>query len=117
MAPLGVSKPGKLVLSHAPHIIIERTKRERARADTILVKNQTSFWTVVNLNFVSPDMATMRPMIDLSPMAKTTPAQEPCTTKVEASARLRVSRALCDVGSTTPGIISLERCQSAKSLG
>jgi len=57
----------------------------------------TYFWIVVILNLVSPDMETMRPMTDLSPVAKTTPVQVPWTTKVDARARLRVSRAFCEV--------------------
>jgi len=43
MAPLAVSKPGKLVLSHAAHTMIDITKSDKARAETIFVKNQTSF--------------------------------------------------------------------------
>jgi hypothetical protein len=88
IAPLAVSKPGKDVLSQAPHAMIEMTKREMAMAEMIFVKNQISRWTVVNLNFVAPDMATRTPMTDLSPMAKTTPVQAPWTTNVEVNARL-----------------------------
>lgn len=87
--------------------MIEMQNIDNAIKETIFVKNQTSFWTVVSLNLVSPDMATMRPMTDLSPMAKTTPRQLPWTTNVEVSARLRVSRAFSDVASTVPGIMSL----------
>jgi hypothetical protein len=110
MAPLAFSKPGKLVLSHTPHTSMAMPKNDKARAEMILVKNQTSFWTVVNLNFLSPDMATMRPITDLSPMANTTPVQEPWTTNVDVNAMLRVSRALSEVASTTPGIMAL-RCE------
>src|SRR5271154_4349506 len=79
-----------------------------ATPDMILVKNQTSFWMVVSLNLVSPDMATTRPMIDLSPIAKTTPVHVPWTTKVEVRARLRLSNGFWEVESTVPGTISLE---------
>jgi hypothetical protein len=47
-------------------------------------------------------------MTVLSPVANTTPWQVPCTTKVDVSARLRVSRALSDVASRDPGTISLQ---------
>lgn len=72
-----------------------------------LVKNQISLWMVVNLNFVSPDMRTRRPMTVRSPVANTTPRQLPCVTNVELSAKLRVSRAFSEVASRDPGIISL----------
>jgi len=77
IAALAVSKPGKDVLNQAAHTIIAMQKRLKARAEIILVKNQTSFCTVVSLNFVSPDMATMRPMMVLSPVANTTPVHFP----------------------------------------
>jgi hypothetical protein len=77
IAPLAVSKPGKDFFNQAAHTIIEMQKRPNATAEIILVKNQTSFWTVVSLNFVSPDMATMRPMMVLSPVANTTPVHFP----------------------------------------
>jgi hypothetical protein len=108
IASLAVSKPGKLFLNHAAQTIIAIQNEERAREEMILVKNQISRWTVVSLNLVSPDIATMRPMIDLSPMAKTTAVQLPWTTKVELRARLRVSSALGDVEWTVPGTMSLE---------
>lgn len=47
--------------------------------------------------------------MDLSPMANTTPVHAPWMTKVEVRARLRVSSALSDVGSTVPGIGLLEK--------
>jgi hypothetical protein len=52
-------------------------------------------------------IATILPMTLLSPIAKTTPVQDPWTTNVELSARLRVSSALSDVGSMAPGTRSL----------
>ena len=97
MASLAVSKPGNVFFNQAAHTIIEMQKRLKATAEMILVKNHTSFCTVVSLNFVSPDMETIRPMIVLSPVANTTPVHFPCTTKVEVKARLRVSIALLDV--------------------
>ncbi|KAI1795693.1 hypothetical protein LXA43DRAFT_1178693 [Ganoderma leucocontextum] len=51
---------------------------------------------LVSLNLVWPDVATMRPVTDLSPMAKATRVQLPWTVKVDASARLRVSSAFSD---------------------
>ena len=107
MAPLAVSKPGKVLLNQAAHTIMEIQKRLRAIAEIIFVKNQTSFCTVVSLNFESPDMATIRPMMVLSPVANTTPVHFPWTTKVELRARLRVSIALSEVDVTVPVIISL----------
>jgi hypothetical protein len=86
---------------------MEIEKKESAMDEIILVKNHTSFWTVVSLNLSCPDIATMRPITVLSPIAKTTPVHVPWTTKVEVRARLRVSRALSDVNSTTPGTRSL----------
>jgi hypothetical protein len=65
--------------------------------DATYAKVKTYFWMVVILNFVSPDIATIRPMMVLSPVAKTTPVQVPWITKVDESARLRVSRAFCEV--------------------
>jgi hypothetical protein len=61
----------------------------------------------VILNLVSPDMATMRPIVDLSPIAKTIPLQVPWATKVDESARLCVSRGLSDVAVRLPGMGSL----------
>ena len=107
IATLAFSKPGKAFLNQAAHTIMEIQKSPRATAEIILVKNQTSLCTVVSLNLVSPDMATIRPMMVLSPMAKTTPVQFPWTTKVELRARLRVSIALSEVDVTVPGIVSL----------
>ena len=107
IAPLAVSNPGKDFLNQAAHTIMEIQKRLRAIAEIIFVKNQTSFCTVVSLNFESPDMATIRPMMVLSPVANTTPVHFPWTTKVELRARLRVSIALSEVAVTVPGIISL----------
>jgi hypothetical protein len=63
----------------------------------------------VILNLLSPDMATIRPMVELSPMAKTMPVQVPCVTKVDESARLRVSKGLSDVDVRLPAMGSLER--------
>ena len=83
-------------------------KSDRAKVEMTLVKNQISFWMVVSLNFVSPDMRTKRPMTVRSPVANTTPRQVPCVTNVEVRAKLRVSRALSEVASRDPGIISLE---------
>ena len=77
IAPLAVSKPGKDFFNQAAHTIIEMQKRLKATAEIILVKNQTSLCTVVSLNFVSPDIATMRPMMVLSPVANTTPVHFP----------------------------------------
>ena len=77
IAPLAVSKPGKDFFNQAAHTMIEKKKRPKATAEIILVKNQTSFWTVVSLNFVSPDMATMQPMMVLSPMGNTTQVHFP----------------------------------------
>ena len=77
IAELAVKKPGKDLLNQVAHTIIEMQKRLKATVETILVKNQTSFCTVVSLNFVSPDMATMRPMMVLSPVANTTPVHFP----------------------------------------
>jgi hypothetical protein len=71
IAPLAVSKPWKALLNEAAHTVTEIQKRPRATAEIILVKNQTSFCTVVSLNLVSPDMARIRPMMVLSPVAKT----------------------------------------------
>ena len=107
IAPLAFSKPGKAFLNQATHTIMEIQKSARATAEIIFVKNQTSLCTVVNLNLVSPDMATIRPMMVLSPVAKTTPVHFPWTTKVELNARLRVSIAFSEVDVTVPGIISL----------
>jgi len=107
IAPLAVSKPGKLGLSQNPQVRMETQKSKKAMVHIIFEKNQTSFWTVVNLNLDVPDMATMRPITDLSPMAKTTPVQVPCTTNVEESARLRVSSAFNAVASTSPETTSL----------
>ena len=105
IATLAVSNPGKCFLIKAAHTIMEIQKNPRARAEIIFVKNQTSFCTVVSLNFVSPDMLTIRPMMVLSPVAKTTPVHFPWTTMVELRARLRVSIGLFEVESTVPGII------------
>ena len=77
MAPLAVSKPGKLLRSQAAQMMSERAKRPSASVETIFVKNQISFCTVVSLNLLLPDIATMRPMTDLSPIANTTPVQLP----------------------------------------
>ena len=77
IAALAFSKPGKVFLNQAAHTIMEIQKRVRATAEIIFVKNQTSFCTVVSLNLVSPDMATIRPMMVLSPVAKTTPVHFP----------------------------------------
>ena len=107
IASLAFSKSGNAFLNQAAHKMMEIQKNPRATAEIIFVKNQTSFCKVVSLNFVSPDMATIRPMIVLSPVAKTTPVHFPCTTKVELRARLRVSIALSEVDKTVPGIISL----------
>jgi hypothetical protein len=108
MAEDAVSYPGYDTRSQTPYRRIDKQKKKSARHEIILVKNHTSFWIVVSLNFVSPDILTRRPMIVLSPVANTTPWQVPCTTKVEVSARLRVSRALSDVASRDPGTISLQ---------
>ena len=105
IAPPTVSNPGKAFLSQAAHTIKEIQKSPRATAEIIFVKYHTSFCTVVSLNFVSRDMATIRPMIVLSPVAKTTPLHFPWTTKVELRARLRVSIALSEVDKTVPGVI------------
>ena len=86
---------------------MEIQKSARATAEIIFVKNQTSLCTVVSLNLVSPNMATIRPMMVLSPVVKTTPVHFPWTTKVELNARLRVSIAFSEVDVTVPGIISL----------
>lgn len=51
-------------------MMIESTNRVRAREEKILVRNQTSRWTVVSLNLVSPDTATIRPITVLSPDGK-----------------------------------------------
>ena len=107
IATLASSNPGKAFLNQAAHTIMEIQKSPSATPEIIFVKNQTSFCTVVSLNLVSPDMATIRPMIVLSPVAKTTPVHFPWTTKVELRARLRVSIALSEVDMTVPGIISL----------
>jgi hypothetical protein len=77
IAALAVSNPGKDFLNQAAHTIIEMQNKPKATAEIILVKNQISFCTVVSLNFVSPDMATMRPMMVLSPVANTTPVHCP----------------------------------------
>lgn len=116
MASLASSKPGKLFLNQAAHTMMEMTKSPNARAEMIFVKNHTSRWTVVSLNFVSPDIATMRPMTVLSPIAKTMPVQVPWTTNVEVRARLRVSRALSDVASIEPGIMSLSERQHCTTV-
>ena len=105
IAPLAVSNPGKDFFNQAAHIIMEIQKSPRATAEIILVKNQTSLCTVVSLNFVSRDIATIRPMMVLSPVAKTTPMHFPLTTKVELRARLRVSIAFSEVDKTVPGVI------------
>jgi hypothetical protein len=96
--------------------IIEMQNRDRAIPDMIFVKNWTSRWTVVNLDFISPDMATIRPMIVLSPMANTTPVHDPWTTKVELMALLRVSSALGYVERTVPGD-HVTVVESKKSVG
>ena len=105
IAFLADSNPGKVFLDQVAHTIMEIQKNPRATAEMIFVKNHTSFCTVVSLNLVSPDMVTIRPMIVLSPVAKTTPVHFPCTTMVELRARLRVSIALSEVDLTVPGII------------
>ena len=105
IAPLAVSNPGNVFLNQAPHTIMEIQKSPRATAEIIMVKNQISLCIVVSLNFVPRDMATMRPMMVLSPVAKTTPMHFPWTTKVELRARLRVSIGLSEVDKTVPGII------------
>ena len=105
IAPVAVSNPGKELLNQTAHTIMEIQKNTRARAEIIFVKNQTSFCTVVSLNSVSPDIATIRPIMVLSPVAKTTPLHFPWTTKVELRARLRVSIALSEVHKTVPGVI------------
>ena len=105
IAALALKYPGKWILIKAAHTIMEIQKNPKARAEMIFVKNQTSFCTVVSLNFVSPDMLTIRPMMVLSPVAKTTPVHFPWTTMVELRARLRVSIAFSEVESTVPGII------------
>lgn len=107
MALLADSNPGKVFFSQTAHTIIAIQNSKRATPEIIFVKNQTSRWTVVSLNFVSPDMATIWPMTVLSPVANTTPVQVPCAAKVEVRARLRVSMALCDVKVIDPGIMSL----------
>ena len=73
MAEDGVSNPGYVVRSHTPYRSSDREKKKRARHEMIFVKNQTSFWMVVSLNFVSPDILTRRPITVLSPVANTTP--------------------------------------------
>jgi hypothetical protein len=77
IAMLAVTKVGKSRLSQAAHTMIDIQKSEMATLEIIFVKNQTSRWIVVNLNFVAPDIATRTPMMDLSPMAKTTPVHAP----------------------------------------
>ena len=114
IAPLAFSKPGKAFFNQATHTIMEIQKSNRATAEIIFVKNQTSLCTVVSLNLVSPDMATIRPMMVLSPVAKTTPVHFPWMTKVELSARLRVSITLSEVDITVPGIISLSKMRKNK---
>jgi hypothetical protein len=107
IALLAHSNPGKAFFSQAAHAIIAIQNSNRATPEIIFVKNQISRWTVVSLNFVSPDMATIWPMTVLSPVANTTPVQVPCAAKLEVSARLRVSMALWDVKVIDPGIKSL----------
>jgi len=45
MAMAAVSYPGYAFLSQAPHTITERTKKPKATAEIILVKNHISLWT------------------------------------------------------------------------
>ena len=107
IASLAFSKPGKAFFNQAAHTIMEIQKNTRATAEIIFVKNQTSLCTVVSLNLVSPDIATIRPIMVLSPVAKTTPVHFPWTTKVEVRARFRVSIGLSEVDIIVPGVISL----------
>ena len=105
IAALALSYPGKDFFNQAAHMIMDIQKNPRPTAEIILVKNQTSFCTVVSLNFVSRDIATIRPMMVLSPVANTTPMHFPLTTKVELRARLRVFIAFSEVDKTVPGVI------------
>ena len=116
IAPVAFSKPGKAFLNQAAHTIMEIQKKHKAEAEIIFVKNQTSLCTVVSLNLVSPDMAIIRPMMVLSPVAKTTPVHFPWTTKVEVRARFRVSIALSEVDNTVPGVISLVEDDSDEQI-
>jgi hypothetical protein len=108
IAMLAVAKLGKAFLTHAAHTIMAIENMDRAMNMMTLVINHTSLWTVVSSNFVCPDIETMRPMIDLSPVAKTTPVPVPWTTNVEVKARFRVSSGFSEVDSTTPGMWSLQ---------
>jgi hypothetical protein len=103
--PLVVSNPGKDFFNQVSHMIMEIQKSPRATAEITLVKNQTSLCMVVSLNFASRDIATIQPMMVLSPVAKTTPMHFPLTTKVDLRARLRVSNAFSEVDKTVPGVI------------
>jgi hypothetical protein len=50
MATLAVSYAGYDFLSQAPHTRMEIANRDKAAAETILVKNHISLWTTTSMN-------------------------------------------------------------------
>ena len=89
-------------LGEEPYLPVD----DKVMCNSLIQWEKTNFWMVVIgiLNLVSPDIATIHPMIVLSPVAKTTPVQVPWITNVNERARLWVSSAFCEVRSIVPGI-------------